>query len=76
MVKKMLFGVKIVVDKSAFEKEWVFPKEKFVEFEKSDEWWCRKYGVGKEIIKPLCYFVGNYCIVHPLLYDEIKKQVK
>lgn len=28
--------------------KWVFPKEKFVEYEAEDEQWCRYFGIGKE----------------------------
>lgn len=30
-------------------KEWQFPKERFVEYEPSDETWCRYFGIGKEV---------------------------
>lgn len=30
--------------------EWIFPKHRFFEWEPSDEAYCRKYGVGHEVI--------------------------
>lgn len=29
-------------------KVWVFPQERFVQYEKSDEDWCRFFGIGHE----------------------------
>lgn len=30
------------------EKHWGFPVERFTKYEKSDEPWCRYFGIGKE----------------------------
>lgn len=28
--------------------DWIFPKEKFITYEKSDESWCRYFGIGRQ----------------------------
>ena len=28
--------------------QWIFPADRFVEYEPSDEVWCRPLGIGKE----------------------------
>lgn len=51
----LLFAsIKLVIDDN-LPKIWQFPKHRFVEYEPKDEWWCRKYGFGKEIDGPVCY---------------------
>lgn len=45
-------GKKIVLDDRVSptidEGDWIFPKERFVTYEISDESWCRYFGIGKE----------------------------
>jgi hypothetical protein len=48
----LLYGTPIHVSEHVVEKVWVFPKDRFVEYEPSDEWWCRKYGFGHEETAP------------------------
>lgn len=48
----MAYGVKLKVDYDCKEyrpAKWVFPKERFVKYTKSDEGWCRYFGFGHEI---------------------------
>ena len=51
-VVDMAYGVKLKVDydcKEYLPAKWVFPKERFVKYTKSDESWCRYFGFGHEI---------------------------
>lgn len=44
-----------------YEKKWVFPVEKFWEYEPSDEAWCRKLGIGHEeddLKKPVMWMIS------------------
>lgn len=63
-----------------FEKEWEFPKDKFVEYEPSDEKWARRLGFGKEVKtdRPAIFMVKNKpfefeMIIHPDSFTKIKE---
>jgi hypothetical protein len=46
-------------------KKWVFPKERFWEYEPSDEKWCRQLGIGheEETSEPLILIVDEPSIL-------------
>lgn len=51
--KFMLNGVDIKIDNSFCptineSRDWIFPNERFVTYEKSDEEWCRYFGIGRQ----------------------------
>lgn len=72
-VTPKLLGIEVYVSELAVNRSWIFPKERFLEYDKSDEWWCRKYGVGHEgPAEPAIFKVGNMMLVHPKIYDELK----
>lgn len=48
-----------------FQTRWVFPERRFVQFEKSDEWWARKLGFGHEAKERLVYKIGSTLMMHP-----------
>lgn len=61
-------GVQIIIDndlKPTIDegKAWIFPKEKFVTYEKSDEEWCRYFGIGRQ---------GQGLIMGDILHKENK----
>ncbi len=71
-----LFGIQVVVSEHAVDIPWIFPVEPFVEYEPGDEWWARKYGFGRPgKPKPCAYQVGNKLVVHPAIYEQIKREV-
>lgn len=39
-----------------FEERWIPPKERFVVYEKSDEEWCRFFGIGEVVQEPVQLF--------------------
>ena len=71
-----LFGMSVIVDENAVEIPWIFPTDPFVEYESSDEWWARKYRFGKGgKAKPCAYQIGRQLIVHPVIYEAMKKEL-
>lgn len=34
---------------------WEFPQDKFVEYDESDEWWCRALGIGREVTRVIAF---------------------
>jgi hypothetical protein len=66
----LLYGTPIHVSEHVVEKVWVFPKDRFVEYEPSDEWWCRKYGFGHEETRPAVYRVGVALHFHPVRWEQ------
>lgn len=70
-----LYGLRIVPCELACETRWEFPKERFVEYEPKDESWCRKLGIGREVIVGHAYRVGNVLYAHPTVIDAIKEQI-
>jgi hypothetical protein len=60
-------------------KKWIFPKDRFVEYEPKDEWWCRKYGFGHESTDPMdtvILVVHGDVFMHPTQIAELKRQTK
>lgn len=45
------------------EKHWGFPVERFTRYEKSDEPWCRYFGIGKEADVNVKRSIPMACIV-------------
>ena len=74
----MLSGLPVVVDKNCESREWVYPRERFWSYEpsKETEQWCRYFGFGHDEYKPAMYRVGGTLIVHPAIWDRIKKEAK
>lgn len=63
-------------------KDWIFPKERFVSYEKSDEEWCNYFGIGRQgqglIIGDIIYqeqqSTNNY--IYDLLLDKNSKKTR
>jgi hypothetical protein len=72
-----LYGLNVVTDQNMVEKVWVFPQDKFVEYEPKDEWWCRKYGFGHEETRPQQQVVrvGDTLVMHPATLDLLVKDM-
>ena len=55
-----LFGQRIVYNKDMpiYVSRWEFPKYRFIEYETSDEKWCRYFGIGKlvDTKEPVVYW--------------------
>lgn len=73
-----LHGLKVVTDDSMTETVWVFPQDRFVEYEPKDEWWCRKYGIGHEVTRPRAEAVqvGDTLVMHPQMWEKLKEQTR
>lgn len=77
-----IFDFPIVVDNDiSIEKEWVFPKHEFFEYEPKDEKLCRALGIGYERLKPKAFFVNrNQCgiilLCNKTFEVELRKKVK
>jgi hypothetical protein len=69
----MLDGLKVVTSEF-LPGRWQFPYDRFVEYEPKDEWWCRKYGFGREVFDAVR--IGDTLVVHPKMLSEINKAVK
>jgi hypothetical protein len=72
-----MLGLKVVVDPLAETRVWVYPTdEPFVEYIPSPETerWCRFFGYGHEERRPCAYRIGNTLIVHPSVYEAMKKE--
>lgn len=54
---------------------WVFPKRRFIEYEKSDEVWARPLGYGHEVYEPGMIIVGNDCFIHSSLREPLMNAV-
>lgn len=76
MPHDMLFGMRVHVSELCMSKRWQFPKHRFIEYEQSDEWWCRKYGFGKEVEEPGCYQVGDDLYMHPIVWERFKQEMQ
>lgn len=68
-------GMKVVVSEYAVTKEWVYPKERFWSYTPSPETerWCRFFGYGHEETRPAAIQMHDMWIVHPAVYEQIKK---
>ncbi len=70
-----LFDMPVRVSQYVMSRVWVFPKERFVEYEAKDEEWCRRYGFGHEESVPGCYAVGNVLVMHPKFLEALEKEL-
>lgn len=61
------------VTEHAVERVWVFPKDRFVEYEPKDEPWCRALGIGHEETRPAFYLVDGRVWVHPSLVPALDR---
>lgn len=68
-----LSNFEIIVSDHAIVSRWVFPQKRFVEYEPSDERWCRYFGIGHEVREPGCIRVGGRMYVHPEIWQRIEK---
>lgn len=75
MVLINFYGVPVHISEHALESVWVFPEDRFVEYEKKDEAWARKLGYGHEELRPGAYMVGTSLLVHPDVWAEIKRRM-
>jgi hypothetical protein len=73
-----LYGLKVVLDDTMTETVWVFPQDRFVEYEPKDEWWCRRYGIGHEETRPRAEAVrvGDVLYAHPTTFERISLSIK
>lgn len=72
-----LHGFPLYVTEHAVNRPWLFPKDRFVEYTKEDEWWARKYSFGREgPPEPAAYRVGDDWLVHPVIYEQLKKETE
>lgn len=58
---------------------FVFPKERFVEYDESDIWWLSKYGLGyyKQVPSKKIYTIGGSDIMmHPETFNAIKAELE
>lgn len=61
---------------------WIFPKERFFEYEAKDEKWCRLLGIGHEVREPgailACYDdpILNRQISTLYIHPEIMKRIR
>lgn len=69
-----LSGFRVVLDKYLpKEFKWIFPKDRFVEWRKEDESYCRWAGYGHEVELPVIWVVGDMYVVNEVAYKEIQK---
>jgi hypothetical protein len=72
----MIYGLKVYVSRFCVEYPWVLPQHQFFEWEEKDIPFCRKYKIGHAgPAKPTAYQIGNTLVVHPDIYDQIKKEL-
>ena len=72
-----LHGLALVVCEYAVSREWVFPYDRFVEYEESDRRWAVPLGFGHwGPQQPAAYQVGNTLYVHPEIYAAIPKATR
>ena len=65
-------GFEVKVSRYAMAEVWVFPHDRFVEWEKSDEELCKRLGIGHKESKPGVFQLGNLLVVHPDIWDQIR----
>jgi len=49
----------------------LFPRNPTKETEK----WCRTFDIGREIVEPCAYMLGNIMIVHPDIWKAMEKEL-
>ena len=74
MIPSSLIGLPYIVSRNALVSIWVFPKDRFIEYERSDEELARRYGFGHEKQVPGCFQVGNMLVMHPDYLEALKKE--
>lgn len=57
----------VFVTEYAVEHRWVFPEDRFVEYEPKDEAWARPLGYGREETVPAAFLYMGRWLVHPSL---------
>lgn len=67
-------GVQVIVDDFMQVYEWQFPRTPFVEYDKGDEWWARRYGFGREILVPGAAMIGGVLVMHPSIWERLRKE--
>lgn len=75
----LIAGFPIVEDKNCWQTVWVFPKDRFITYEKKDEEWCRPLGIGHQEIHPGCYLIQYpgepmTLLIHPDLLKQLRKE--
>lgn len=68
-----LFEIPVIVTEHALVSKWVFPQDRFIEYEPKDERWCRFFRIRHEVMVPGCYQMDGKLIIHPTLWDQIPK---
>ena len=69
-----LNGIPIVVSEHAMASKWTPPDERFIEYEPKDERWCRYFDIGTVKQEPGCYQIGASYLMHPVIFNQIKKE--
>lgn len=75
-------GIPIEVSEHAVSRTWVYPTERFWQYEPSKETedWCRYFGIGHERVEPAVfqirglYGVGDVWVVHPTIFAALEKE--
>ena len=47
--------------------------DRFIEYEPKDEKWCRAFGIGHEVREPACFRVGDKFVMHPRVFERLKR---
>lgn len=74
----MLDGVPVVTDKFLTE-SCPDSGSRFFEYERSDEWWLRKYRVPcglRQVPSRTAYMVGGMMVMHPAMLEEVKRSMR
>lgn len=68
-----LAGVPIYVNDLIVSRDWIFPVEKYFEWEEKDKATCIKLGIGHwGPSKPAAIMVGGALHVHPAVWKQMK----
>jgi len=71
----MVEGMPVYVSDLCVQRDWVFPKHRFFEWEPKDERACRALGIGHDgPAKPAMYLVGNSIYVHPAIAKQFPRR--
>lgn len=71
MELRTTLGEPVYVSAHCLAPHWVFPSDRFVEYESTDESWCRKLGIGSEQWKPAAYKTPMGFVMHPDILAQI-----